>query len=126
MVAAVVERAGRILCVQRQVSAKAYLSEKWEFPGGKIESGETETEALARELNEELSMSLLIGSKLMVVNHTYPDFVLCMHVYMCTSPDEPQLHEHLSHRWLRRDKLLQLDWAAADIPIARRLLEGVD
>jgi 8-oxo-dGTP diphosphatase len=124
VVAAVVERNGRFLCVQRGVSDKVYLSDKWEFPGGKIEVGETETEALAREIKEELSMTLLIGPKLMVVDHLYPDFLLCMHVYRCTSPDEPQLHEHLSHQWLGGDALMQLDWAEADIPIVRRLMES--
>ena len=123
VVAAVVERNGAFLCVQRGASDRAYLSGKWEFPGGKIEGGETEIEALAREIKEELSMSLLIGRKLMVVDHLYPDFRLCMHVYRCTSPDEPQLHEHLSYRWLRAHALMQLDWAEADVPIVRQLIE---
>jgi 8-oxo-dGTP diphosphatase len=126
VVAAVVERNGAFLCVQRGASSRAYLSLKWEFPGGKIEAGETEAGALVREMKEELSMSLLIGRKLMVVDHQYPDFRLCMHVYLCTSPDEPQLHEHLSQRWLRADALMQLDWAGADVPIVKRLIEGVD
>lgn len=123
VVAAVVERNGAFLCVQRGASDRAYLSGKWEFPGGKIEGDETEIDALAREMKEELSMSLLIGRKLMVVDHLYPDFRLCMHVYRCTSPDEPQLHEHLSYRWLRADALMQLDWAEADVPIVRQLIE---
>ena len=123
VVAAVVERNGAFLCVQRGSSNRAYLSLKWEFPGGKIEEDETEIEALAREIKEELSMSLLIGRKLMVVDHLYPDFRLCMHVYRCTSPDEPQLHEHLSYRWLRAHALMQLDWAEADVPIVRQLIE---
>lgn len=124
VVAAVVERNGAFLCVQRGASDRAYLSGKWEFPGGKIEEGETETEALSRELKEELSMALNIGGKLMVVDHLYPDFQLCMHVYRCTSSDEPQLHEHLSHQWLEGAALLQLDWAEADVPVVRRLIEG--
>ena len=124
VVAAVVERNGAFLCVQRGASNRAYLSGKWEFPGGKIEGGETETEALAREIKEELSMSLNIVGKLMVVDHLYPDFQLCMHVYRCTSADEPQLHEHLSHQWLQGAELMQLDWAEADFPIVRRLIEG--
>ncbi|MBM3919395.1 MAG: (deoxy)nucleoside triphosphate pyrophosphohydrolase [Sphingomonadales bacterium] len=126
VVAAVVERDGAFLCVQRGAIDKPYLSEKWEFPGGKIEAGETETETLAREMKEELSMSVLIGRKLIVVNHLYPDFRLCLHVYLCTSRDEPQLHEHLSHLWLPGDALMRLDWAEADLPIAKRLMEGVD
>jgi 8-oxo-dGTP diphosphatase len=117
VVAAVIERNGKILCVQRGKSALPYISEKWEFPGGKIEANETEQETIVREIREELHMDFVVGEKLMVVEHRYPDFHLTMHTYRGTSNDEPQLTEHLAYRWLDPTALPSLDWAEADVPV---------
>lgn len=122
VVAAVIERNGKILCVQRGKSALPYISEKWEFPGGKIEANETEQETIVREIREELHMDFVVGAKLMVVEHRYPDFHLTMHTYRGTSNDEPQLTEHLAYRWLVPAALPSLDWAEADVPVVRALL----
>ena len=122
VVAAVIERNGKILCVQRGKSALPYISEKWEFPGGKIEANETEQETIVREIREELHMDFVVGEKLMVVEHRYPDFYLTMHTYRGTSNDEPQLTEHLAYRWLDLAALPSLDWAEADVPVVRALL----
>ena len=122
VVAAVIERNGKILCVQRGKSALSYISEKWEFPGGKIEENETEQETIVREIREELHMDFVVGEKLMVVEHRYPDFHLTMHTYRGTSNDEPQLTEHLAYRWLDAAALPSLDWAEADVPVVRALL----
>jgi 8-oxo-dGTP diphosphatase len=122
VVAAVIERNGKILCVQRGKSALPYISEKWEFPGGKIEANETEQETIVREIREELNMDFLVGAKLMVVEHRYPDFHLTMHTYRGTSNDEPQLTEHLAYRWLDLAALSSLDWAEADVPVVNYLL----
>ena len=122
VVAAVIERNGKILCVQRGKSALPYISEKWEFPGGKIEENETEQETIVREIREELHMDFMVGAKLMVVEHSYPDFHLTMHTYRGTSNDEPQLTEHLAYRWLDAAALSSLDWAEADVPVVRALL----
>jgi 8-oxo-dGTP pyrophosphatase MutT (NUDIX family) len=65
VVAAVIERNGKILCVQRGKSALPYISEKWEFPGGKIEANETEQETIVREIREELHMDFVVGEKLL-------------------------------------------------------------
>jgi len=122
VVAAVIERNGKILCVQRGKSALSYISEKWEFPGGKIEENETEQETIVREIREELHMDFVVGEKLMVVEHRYPDFHLTMHTYRGTSNDEPQLTEHLAYRWLDPASLPSFDWAEADVPVVRALL----
>ena len=122
VVAAVIERNGKILCVQRGKSALPYISEKWEFPGGKIEANETEQETIAREIREELHMDFVVGAKLMVVEHRYPDFHLTMHTYRGTSNEEPQLTEHLAYRWLEPAALPSLVWAEADVPVVREII----
>ena len=122
VVAAVIQRNGKILCVQRGKSALSYISEKWEFPGGKIEANETEQETIVREIREELHMDFVVGEKLMVVEHRYPDFHLTMHTYRGTSNDDPQLTEHLAYRWLDPASLPSFDWAEADVPVVRALL----
>jgi 8-oxo-dGTP diphosphatase len=122
VVAAVIERNQLFLCVQRGTAQYPYLSEKWEFPGGKMEQGESEPETIQREIREELDMDIAVQEKLLVVEHAYPDFRLTMHTYRCTSEHEPTLHEHRAHRWLAKDELQQLDWAAADVPIVDLLV----
>jgi len=122
VVAAVIERGDTILCVQRGQARYEYLSEKWEFPGGKMEADETEQETIRREIMEELGMAIIVRSKLVVVEHHYPDFNLTMHAYRCSSEDEPQLKEHQASVWLTKGELNKLDWAAADIPIINALL----
>ena len=123
VVAAVIEHNGKILCVQRGKSALPYISEKWEFPGGKIEANETEQETIVREIREELHMDFVVGEKLMVVEHRYPDFHLTMHTYLGTSADELQLTEHRAFLWLNPAALPSLDWAEADVPIVDELMK---
>lgn len=124
VVAAVISFKDLILCVQRDKSALTYISEKFEFPGGKIEFGETKIEALKRELIEELNIEPHISDLYLTVTHQYPDFLLIMHSFFCnTSTQEINLTEHISHKWLKREDLLSLDWAAADIPIVQKLIE---
>jgi len=122
VVAAVIQHDSQILCVQRNQNKYDYISEKYEFPGGKVENGETEVEALQREIREELSMEINVSDKLMVVDHVYPDFSLLMHTYMCSCDSRDiVLHEHIDLQWLDRSELSKLDWAAADIPIVEKL-----
>lgn len=124
VVAAVIEHDGRFLCVQRPPSKYEYTSKKFEFPGGKIEEGESEQEALKREIDEELSMQITIGEKLLMVEHQYPDFFLVMHTYHCQAVNRALiLHEHIDFKWLPQDGLSQLDWAAADVPIVEKLMQ---
>jgi 8-oxo-dGTP diphosphatase len=127
VVAAVIQWEGRILCMQRGENKRSYISKKWEFPGGKVEAGETEKEALAREIQEELTLHISVGNKIISVHHSYPDFDLVMHAYDCDAAgeSEPDIMraEHLDHCWLRPDspEFLRLDWAAADVPIVKAL-----
>jgi 8-oxo-dGTP diphosphatase len=124
VVAAVIIRDYRFLCVQRGFSKLPYISEKWEFPGGKIEHSESMTEALEREIREELGMQLQDLSFFTTISHNYPDFSLTMHAFLCTSDQaEPILTEHLDYVWLPVSEMESLDWAAADIPIVDLLIE---
>ncbi|WP_339905920.1 (deoxy)nucleoside triphosphate pyrophosphohydrolase, partial [uncultured Cyclobacterium sp.] len=100
-----------------------YISKKFEFPGGKIEAGESHTEALSRELLEELNLSTTNQSYFLTVVHQYPNLEVTLHAYLCqVDSDALTLHEHISHKWLKAEELGTLDWAAADIPIVNKLL----
>jgi 8-oxo-dGTP diphosphatase len=114
-----------VLCVQRPKSKLYYISEKFEFPGGKIEKDETKEEALHRELFEELNILTEIKSLFMTVVHEYPDFELTMHSFICeVESNELTLHEHIDQKWMKINELASLDWAAADIPIVDKLISN--
>jgi len=131
VVAAVIMDGDRALCVQRGESKLDYISKKWEFPGGKIESGEEYEAALKREITEELKVSIAVGEKVMTVDHTYPDFRLIMHAFAChlshQKASDVQLTEHLDQEWIAFDdsRFAELDWAAADVPIVKELMKAV-
>ena len=123
VVAAIIYFEDKILCVQRPKNKLLYISEKFEFPGGKIENGETQKEALNRELFEELNISPEIKSFFNTVIHQYPDFELTMHSYICeVKTKELNLNEHITQEWLSINEINKLDWAAADIPIVNKLI----
>ena len=123
VVAGVIFWEEQVLCVQRPQNKLHYISEKFEFPGGKIEEGETKEEALHRELLEELNLSTKIKSFFLTVIHKYPDFELTMHSFICeVDSKELTLHEHIDQKWLNINELTALDWAAADIPIVAKLV----
>ena len=125
VVAAIIFREGKVLCVQRPNNTREYISLKWEFPGGKVEVGESREEALVREIREELSVDIEVSEFLMTVEHTYPDFHLTMHVFKCVlNQGQISLNEHVALKWLSTDGLDQLDWAAADIPVAKSLMQA--
>ena len=122
VVAAIIVYDGKILCVQRNTNKYDYISLKYEFPGGKIEAGESKESALKREIREELHMDIEIKASFIKVEHDYPDFRLTMHSYICTCKKPSfQLTEHVDYKWLAKDQLLSLDWAAADLPIVLKL-----
>lgn len=123
VVAAIIINDDKILCAQRAESKLEYISKKFEFPGGKIEQGETKKEALKRELIEELNITPKINELFLSVTHQYPDFELTMHSFICEmSNKDVTLNEHISSQWLALNELDSLDWAAADIPIVNKLI----
>lgn len=124
VVAALIFHEQRVLCVQRGDSPYAYTAFKYEFPGGKVEAGETPETALQREIQEELAMAIKVGGHYLTVQHHYPDFSITMHSYLCQTPsDQLTLREHVDAQWLRCDALAGLDWAAADVPIVEKLMQ---
>lgn len=123
VVAGIIFFKDEVLCVQRPKNKLEYISEKFEFPGGKIEVGETKEEALNRELFEELNISTNIKSLFLTVIHNYPDFQLTMHSFICqVKTKKLTLNEHIAQKWLKIEELKTLDWAAADIPIVDKLV----
>lgn len=122
VVAAVLMNGGQFLAVQRGESKLSYVSKKWEFPGGKVEAGETLVAAIARELEEELRITIAEPQFLLTVEHSYPDFDITMHCFVVDVPTrELELTEHLDSRWLNKEQLWDLDWAAADVPAVEML-----
>ena len=125
VVAGVITHDNKILCVQRGFNKYEYISKKFEFPGGKVEKNESYEDALKREVLEELSIKIEIKKFIMTVEHKYPDFFLNMKVYLCSvMNNQLLLSEHLSYQWLNVNKIKNLDWAAADIPVVKKLLSN--
>jgi 8-oxo-dGTP diphosphatase len=123
VVAAVIEdAAGRMLVAQRP--AHKHLALKWEFPGGKVEPGESPESALARELREELGVEIEILRTLPRFTHDYSDVIIAMVPFVCRlapASAAPHPHEHVALRWVSREELITLDLAAADLPIVAAL-----
>jgi 8-oxo-dGTP diphosphatase len=113
---AIIEQEGAVLAAQR--SANMSLPFKWEFPGGKIEAGESPEECLIRELMEELGISVFIDAALSPATHSYPDFTVTLYPFTCrlkgglVTP-----HEHHALKWIEPERMPELDWAAADLPV---------
>ena len=121
--AAIIVENKKILCVQRNKGKYDYISYKYEFPGGKLEVGENEEDALKREISEELNLEIDVAEKFLVVTHEYLDFNLTMHSYLCKANTEKLvLKEHIDAKWLYKNELIELDWAAADLPIVSKLI----
>jgi len=113
---AIIERDGLVLSALR--SASMNLPLKWEFPGGKIEPGEALEECLERELVEEMGVRILVGQPLTPATHEYPSFTVTLYPFVCSIVSgEIQLFEHSAISWLPAERMLELDWADADLPV---------
>ena len=120
---ALIEKDGLLLAAQR--SATMNLPLKWEFPGGKIEDGESPAACLHRELREEMEVSVVIGPALLPQTHHYPDFIVTLYPFLCQlAMEEIVLREHAAIQWVAPAELLALDWAAADLPVIEAYLAG--
>ncbi len=112
VVAAIIQKDDRIFATQRGYGE---WQDWWEFPGGKMEVGETPEEALVREIREELSAEIRVGELLTTVEYDYPKFHLTMHCFLCTLVGEAlHLNEHEAARWLSKEELDSVKWLPAD------------
>jgi mutator protein MutT len=121
VVAAVIEQDGRFLVTRRQ--AGVHLAGIWEFPGGKIDADETHTDALRRELREELDVDVTVGGLLLATTHPYPDTTVTLYFYRCTLEGRarPMLGQEM--RWVDRDELRTLGFPPADEDLIRLLTQ---
>ena len=112
---------GKIFAAKRGDSPYFYVAHKYEFPGGKIEKGESGEEAVKRELKEELNMDVKVGG--LYAKHTfeYPDFIITLSLYECEMLSKFTLNEHESYAWIPPKDLDEQQWAPADADILASL-----
>ncbi len=123
VVAAIMRDGNKIFATQRGYGD---YKDSWEFPGGKIELGETPPQALVREIKEELDIEIVVGDLLTTVEYDYPAFHLSMQCFWCRIMDgTPVLKEHESARWLSVDELDSVAWLPADLSIIPLIQEGL-
>ena len=119
VVAAIIVQDNMVFATQRGYGD---FKDGWEFPGGKVESGESPQEALVREIEEELDTTIEVGEHLCTVEYDYPKFHLTMHCYICSIIDGAiTLLEHEAARWLKREELWSVEWLPADIEVVKAL-----
>lgn len=119
VVAALIWREDKILICRRPANkARALL---WEFPGGKVEAGETKQQALMRECREELGITVAPGSVYYEVTHTYPDITIHLTLFNCTTQDEPQRLEHSELTWVLPQNITAYDFCPADKAIVAKI-----
>ena len=124
VVAGIIKNNNEYLCMERSQGKYEYVSYKFEFPGGKIEEGETKEQALIRELQEEMEFEVEIEKPFMETTHEYPDFIITMYVFLCSAKNRNfVMNVHKSFKWLPLEQLETLDWAAADIPVVKKLMK---
>ena len=123
VVAAIIRKDDLIFATQRGYGE---FKDLWEFPGGKMEAGETPEEALKREIREELSTEINVDEFLCTVEYDYPAFHLTMHCYLCSLLTEAlHLNEHEAARWLKLEDLDSVDWLPADKVVVKKFLRTV-
>ena len=122
VVAAMVQdAAGRTLLSRRRHDQP--MGGLWEFPGGKVEDGESPEEALGREIKEELGTGCTVGRIFDVVFHRYPDFDLVLLVYECTLQGEPRAVQVAEVAWVEPQRLCEYAVLPADVPLVQRLAQ---
>ena len=125
VVAAIIRRGDEVFATQRGYGD---WKDYWEWPGGKMEAGETPRQALVREIREELDADISVGKLLTTIDWDYPQFHLTMHCFMCTlKSDALHLNEHEAARWLSAADLGSVQWLPADLqllPLIRGELLG--
>lgn len=119
VVAAVIMTEGKVFATQRGYGE---FKDGWEFPGGKVEAGESPEEALCREIREELEVEVNVGDLIDTIEYDYPAFHLSMKCYACTiAGGSPHLLEHEAARWLTADQLDSVAWLPADITLIPKI-----
>ena len=119
VVAAIIQRDGAYFATQRGYGE---FEGMWEFPGGKIEPGESSEDALKREIQEELGVDIVIEDLICTTEYDYPSFHLTMHCYLCSiASGEIELREHKSALWLTSDRLKDVAWLPADKDVIDKL-----
>ena len=123
VVAAVIRKGNRIFATQRGYGE---FKDGWEFPGGKIEPGETPQEALVREIREELETEIRVGDLIDTIEYDYPAFHLSMDCFWCEILEGSlELKEHEAAKWLDRESLYTVDWLPADVGLVEKIREGM-
>lgn len=123
MACGIIERNGMVLAARR--GAGKAMALKWEFPGGKIDPGESVEQCVRRELWEEMGIRVDVRAALPSSTHHYPDFSVTLYPVVCTiASGEIVLNEHAAIKWLLPEDLRRLDWAEADFPVIDSYLEG--
>lgn len=119
VVAAIIIHENKVFATQRGYGE---FKGGWEFPGGKIEEGETPQEALVREIKEELNVEIEVGELLDVVEYDYPNFHLSMDCFICKiKSGELVLNEHEAAKWLTKETLDSVEWLPADLGLIEKL-----
>lgn len=121
VVAAIIVDDGRVLATQRGYGD---FAGGWEFPGGKVEAGETPEVALVREIHEELDARIEVGAHLVTVEYDYPTFHLVMHCYLCQLESGMTLLEHKAARWTTKADIDDVDWLPADIEVVEAIKQS--
>ncbi len=121
VVAAVIKRNNKIFVTQRGYGE---FKDGWEFPGGKVEKGETKEEALIREIKEELDTVIKVDSYLDTIEYDYPDFHLSMDCFICSIVEgNLVLKEHEDSKWIKKEEIDTLNWLPADLIILDKVKE---
>lgn len=121
VVAAVIKRNNKIFVTQRGYGE---FKDGWEFPGGKVEKGETKEEALIREIKEELDTVIKVDSYLDTIEYDYPDFHLSMDCFVCSIVEgHLVLKEHEDSKWIKKEEIDTLNWLPADLVIIDKVKE---